>query len=56
MKKALIGLLAIGSLIAVGVMAKRKGKMMREHCEHMAERCKQMVGRPEARDETFAKV
>ena len=56
MKRAFIGLLAIGSLIAIGVMAKRKGRMMREHCEQMAGRCKEMAARPGVPDETLAKV
>jgi hypothetical protein len=56
MKKATVWLLAVGSVIAIGVMAKRKGQFMREHCEQMAERCKEMAAGPGAHDQTVAKV
>jgi hypothetical protein len=56
MKKAIFAFVAVGSVLAIGVIARRKGQMMREHCEQMAERCKQVAERPEARDEAVAKV
>jgi hypothetical protein len=42
MKKALIGLVAVGVMVGLRPAAKRMGEKMREHCEQMAGRCKQM--------------
>jgi hypothetical protein len=65
MKKAIVGLLAVGSIIALRPVVRRLGQRMREHCEHMVaqfggrgemgqrmgERCEQMTAQSEARGE-----
>ena len=44
MKKLTIGLAAVGAVIALGPVVKRRvGHRMREHCEEMAAKCKQMM-------------
>jgi hypothetical protein len=43
MKKLIIGLAAIGAVLAVRPLVKRKAQTMREHCEQMAGKCKEMV-------------
>jgi hypothetical protein len=40
MKKLIVGLAAVGALIALRPVARRK---MREHCERMASKCKEMM-------------
>ena len=40
MKKAIFGLAAVGALIGLGPVLKRRiGHKMREHCEEMAAQC-----------------
>ena len=53
MKKAIFGLAAVGAVIGLGpVMKRRIGHKMREHCEEMAAKCKQMMaGQSGARGE-----
>ena len=51
MKKLTIGLLAVGGVLAVGSLVKRKAHRMREHCEQMAAKCKQMMAQSRARGE-----
>jgi hypothetical protein len=53
MKKAIFGLAAVGAVIGLGPVVKRRiGHKMREHCEEMAAKCKQMMaGQPGARGE-----
>jgi hypothetical protein len=53
MKKAIFGLAAVGALIGLGPVLKRRiGHKMREHCEQMAAKCNSvMAGQPGARDE-----
>ena len=65
MKKAIIGLAAIGAVIALRPLVKRTGAKMREHCKQMMagqagdrgegagmpDHCKQMMGQSEARGE-----
>ena len=48
-KKAIFGLAATGAVIALGPVVKRRiGHKMREHCEEMAAKCRQMMaGRPD---------
>ncbi|HSJ73662.1 MAG TPA: hypothetical protein VK904_05040 [Miltoncostaeaceae bacterium] len=36
MKKAIVGLVAIGVIIALRPVMRRMGQRMREHCEQMA--------------------
>jgi hypothetical protein len=44
MKKAIFGLAAVGAVIGLGpVMKRRIGHKMREHCKEMAAKCKQMM-------------
>lgn len=43
MRKAIIGLLALGVIVGLRPVAKRMGHEMREHCGQMAEQCKQMA-------------
>ena len=44
MKKAIFGLAAVGALIGLGPVLKRRiGRKMHEHCQQMAAKCKQMM-------------
>ena len=44
MKKAIFGLAAVGAVIWLGPVVKRRiGRKMREHCQQMAVKCKQMM-------------
>jgi hypothetical protein len=43
MKKVIIGLLALAAIAGLRPVLKRKGQEMREHCEQMAAKCKQMM-------------
>jgi hypothetical protein len=42
MKKAILGLAAVGAIVGVR-RAKRMSQKMREHCGQMAAQCKQMA-------------
>jgi hypothetical protein len=42
-KKVLIGMVAIGAIIALRSVAERSGQKMSEHCKQMAGKCKQMM-------------
>ena len=45
MKKAVIGLAAVGAVIALRPFVKRRMvRKMREHCRQMAAQCKEMMG------------
>ena len=47
MKKALIGFTAVGALIALRPVLKRRiVQKMQEHCQQMAAKCKQMMAGP----------
>jgi hypothetical protein len=43
MKKAIFGLLAVGAIVGLRPAARRIGHKMREHCQQMAAKCKQMM-------------
>jgi len=43
MKKAIFGLAAIAAVIGLRALVKRKDQKMREHCQQMAAKCKQMM-------------
>jgi hypothetical protein len=43
MKKVIIGLAAIGGIIALWSVAGRGAQKMREHCMQMAGKCRQMM-------------
>lgn len=49
MKKALFGLVAVGSAVALRPLLLRSAHTAREHCEQMAERCMQIAARPAER-------
>jgi hypothetical protein len=45
MKKLIVGLAAVGAVVALRPVVKRRMvQKMREHCGQMAEHCKQMMG------------
>jgi hypothetical protein len=44
MKKALIGLVAIGAIVALRPVIARAGRKISEHCAQMASKCKEMMG------------
>jgi hypothetical protein len=44
MKKAIIGVMALGAIIGSRPLARRMRHKMQEHCEQMAAHCKQMAG------------
>jgi hypothetical protein len=47
MKKAIIGFTAVGALIALRPVLKRRiVQKMQEHCQQMAAKCKQMMAGP----------
>jgi hypothetical protein len=50
MRRAILGLVAIGAGVGLLSILKRKAHKMRAHCEQMAAECKQMMAYPEARD------
>ena len=43
MRKAIIGVAAVGALVGLGVVSRRIGHKMREHCGQMAAQCKDMA-------------
>ena len=43
MKKVIIGAAAVGALVGLGIVGRRIGNKMREHCGQMAAQCKQMM-------------
>jgi hypothetical protein len=43
MRKAIIGVAAIGTVVGLGIVGRRVGGKMREHCAQMAAQCKQMA-------------
>jgi hypothetical protein len=43
MKRAIVGVAAVGAIIALRPVASRISQKMREHCEQMASKCKQMM-------------
>jgi len=51
MKKLIVGLLVVAAVLAVRPLMKRKAQRMREHCEQMATKCKQMMAQSGPRDE-----
>jgi hypothetical protein len=51
MKKALVGLVAVGALIGFLPLAGRTGHKMSAHCGQMAAQCKEMAAQFGARDE-----
>ena len=51
MKKLIIGLAALGVVLAVRPLVKRKAaQKMREHCKQMAAKCKEMMAQSGAGD------
>jgi hypothetical protein len=55
MKKALVGLAAVGAIVGVR-RAKRMSQKMREHCGQMAAQCKQMTAQVGTRGEAVGKT
>jgi hypothetical protein len=55
MKKALIGLAAVGGIVGVR-RAKRMSQKMREHCAQMAAQCKQMAAQVGTRGEPVGRT
>ena len=51
MKKAIIGLVAVGVIVGLRPVATRMGREMREHCGQMAAQCKQMAAQCGGRGE-----
>lgn len=43
MKKAIIGVAAVAAVVGLGVVSRRVGHKMREHCVQMAAQCKDMA-------------
>ena len=56
MKKAILGFVAIGAIIASRPVARRMGCTIREHCEQMAVHCKQMAAQIGARGEAVGRT
>ena len=51
MKKLIVGLVAVGAVIALRPVGTRIGRKVREHCEQMAGECKHtMAATPERQD------
>jgi hypothetical protein len=55
MKKALVGLAAVGAIVGVR-RAKRMSQKMREHCGQMAAQCKQMAAQFGTRGEPVGRT
>ena len=43
MRKAIIGVAAVGAVVGIGVVSRRMGHKMREHCGQMAARSKDLA-------------
>jgi hypothetical protein len=43
MKKVIIGAAAVGAVVGLGIVGRRIGHKMRDHCGQMAAQCKQMM-------------
>ena len=56
MKKAIVGVVAIGAIIGSRPVARRMGRKMREHCEQMAAQCKQIAAQPGGRGEAVGRT
>jgi hypothetical protein len=53
MKKLIVGVAAVGAVVALRPVVKRRVlEKMREHCGRMAEDCKQVMGQSASRSET----
>ena len=53
MKKLIVGVAAVGAVVALRPVVKRRMlQKMHEHCSQMAEHCKQMMGQSASRSET----
>jgi gas vesicle protein len=55
MKKAIVGLAAVGAIVGIR-RAKRMSQKMREHCAQMAAQCKQMAAQVGTRGEPVGKT
>jgi hypothetical protein len=55
MKKAIVGLAAVGAIVGVR-RAKRVSQKMREHCGQMATQCKQMAEQFGTRGESVGRT
>jgi hypothetical protein len=55
MKKAIVGLAALGAIVGIR-RASRIGQKMREHCGQMAAQCKQMAGQFGAHGDTVGRT
>lgn len=53
MKKAIVGLVAIAAVIGLLRVVWRKAHKMREHCEQMAAKCKQVMAQDGGGDEAL---
>jgi hypothetical protein len=51
MKKAIVGVAALGAIIGLRPLARRMAQKMREHCAQMAAQCKQMAAQAGGRGE-----
>ena len=51
MKKVIIGAAAVGALVGLGIVGRRIGHEMREHCGQMAAQCRQMMAGREETDQ-----
>jgi hypothetical protein len=56
MKKAIIGLVAVGVIVGLRLVATRMGREMREHCGQMAAQCKQMAAQYGGRGEAVGRT
>jgi hypothetical protein len=56
MKKAIVGLAALGAIIALRPAARRMEQKMREHCAQMAAQCKQMAAQVGGRGEAAGRA
>ena len=48
MTTVIVGLVAIGAVVALRPVVRRGGERMREHCAQMAAKCKEMMAQSEA--------
>ena len=56
MKKAIVGVAALGAIIGLRPLARRLEQKMREHCGQMAAQCRQMAVQVGARGEAAGRT
>jgi hypothetical protein len=56
MKKAIVGVAAVGTMVVFRQVARLVGHKMREHCARMATQCQQMAAQLSGRSEAVGRT